>query len=152
MTSIQSQRFISLPYPLHSLLSRTILLACLSSKPLFFSQSFTVSVYFFLFLRDYLHTPLHRPSYQSCHSPFSSQDRTIGEHLPQSFRPPLSSLRITSLIRAFATLSILLIPNKPLRLSICTDLVLDLSFSFHIIVSLSYIRTGMIKVSCKTIS
>ena len=47
-----------------------------------------------------------------------------------------------SFIRAFGTLSILLIPMKPLRLSICTVLILDFSLSFHIIVSLLNIKTG----------
>ena len=32
---------------------------------------------------------------------------------------------------AFGTLSILLIPSRPLRLPICTTLILDLSFSLH---------------------
>ena len=36
-----------------------------------------------------------------------------------------------SLIRAFRIQFILLIPSKPLRLSICTALILDLTFSFH---------------------
>ena len=40
-------------------------------------------------------------------------------------------------------LSILLIHSKPLRLSICTALTLDFSSSFHIIISLPYIRIGM---------
>ena len=47
-----------------------------------------------------------------------------------------------SLISVFGTLSILLIPNNTLRLSICTALTLDLSFSLHIIVSLPYRSTG----------
>ena len=36
-----------------------------------------------------------------------------------------------SVIRAFRTLSILLIPSKPLRFSICTVLILDRSFHYH---------------------
>ena len=55
-----------------------------------------------------------------------------------------------SLIRAFRTLFIFLIPSKPLRLSLCTALILDLS-SFHIIVSLPYIGTGTRNFSCKTL-
>ena len=51
----QSQGFIpratphAFPFtnPRHTLLSCTILLACLTSKPLFFRQSFTVSIHFF---------------------------------------------------------------------------------------------------------
>ena len=46
------------------------------------------------------------------------------------------------LIYAFGTLSTLLISSKLLRLSICTNLILDLSFSFHNIVSLPEIRIG----------
>ena len=57
-----------------------------------------------------------------------------------------------SLICAFWTLSILLISSKPLRLSICMALILELSFSFHIIVLLSYIRTGMSNDSCKILA
>ena len=54
-----------------------------------------------------------------------------------------------SLIHAFGTLSIFLIPNKPLRLSFYTAVTLDLS-SFHNIISLPYVRTGTSNVSCKT--
>ena len=38
---------------------------------------------------------------------------------------------LNSFIRAFRTLSILLIPSNSLRLSICTALILHFSFSFH---------------------
>ena len=55
------------------------------------------------------------------------------------------------IICIFRTLSILLIPSKPLSLSIYTALILDLSF-FHIFVSLPYIRTGMSNVSCKILT
>ena len=48
-------------------------------------------------------------------------------------------------------LSILLIPSKSLRFSICTVLIQDLSFFFHNIVSLPYIKTGTSNVSCKTL-
>ena len=41
----------------------------------------------------------------------------------------------------YGALSILLIPNRPLRLSICTTLILDFSFFLHAIVSLPYNRT-----------
>ena len=53
------------------------------------------------------------------------------------------STQINSLICAFWTLSILLTSE----LFICTCLILDLSFSFHIIASLPYIRTGTSNVS-----
>ena len=56
-----------------------------------------------------------------------------------------------SLICSFQTLSILLIPSNPLRLSICIALIPDLSFSYHNIVSLPYIRTRTSNVSCKTL-
>ena len=54
--------FIPPPKPRHSFLSCTILLACLTPKPLFFKQSFMVSIYLF----HYLHTeriPAYFPSY-----------------------------------------------------------------------------------------
>ena len=75
-----------LTHPRHTLLN-------LKSKPLFFKQSFTVSIHLF---RGYQHTHLHRLSLQSCHSPFSPHGRTIGEH-HQSFRPHPSSFRTTAL-------------------------------------------------------
>ena len=80
-------------------------------------------------------------------SSFPPHSRTTGEHLHQSFRLPHLSLR-TTLIRGLGTLFIILIPSKPLRLSIYTALILDLS-SFHNIVSLQYIITGTSNVSCK---
>ena len=49
-------------------------------------------------------------------------------------------------------LSILLIPSNPLRMSICKALILNLSLSFHNIVSLPYIRRGTSNVSCKTLA
>ena len=48
-------------------------------------------------------------------------------------------------INALGTLPIFLIPSKPLRLSICTALILDLSFFFPIIVLLPYLRAGIYK-------
>ena len=58
-------------------------------------------------------------------------------HMPKPLENTLINPFITpynSLICAFRILSILLITSKPLRLSICTVLILDLSFSFHNIV------------------
>ena len=72
-----------IPNPCRTLLSWKILLACLTSKPLFFNHSFTVSIHLFLGLpteRLPAHS-LHRPYYQSCHSPFSLHCSTIGGHL-----------------------------------------------------------------------
>ena len=74
---------------------------------------------------------------------------------PNHRRTPSSILSSASfvtphhcLIRTFGTLSILLIPSKPLRLSICTPLILIL----YIIVSLPYVRTGTSNDSCKTVA
>ena len=89
-------------------------------------------------LSDYLHTPLHKPSLKSYHSPFSPLGRTPSSIL--SSRPFFT--QHNSFIRAFGTSYILLIASKPLRLSLCTALIIDLSFSFHIIASLPYMRTG----------
>ena len=57
-----------------------------------------------------------------------------------------------SLIHIFRTLSTHLIPSKPMRSSICIVLILILSFSFHIIASLPYIRTGISYVYWKTLA
>ena len=90
--------------------------------------------------------PLNIPSaYQSYHSIFSPHGWTFGENLHQT--KPFVTL-YNSLIYTFGSLSILLIPSKPLRLFIYRALTLDLS-SFHIIISLLYIRTGRRNVSCK---
>ena len=73
---LQATRYaFPLTNPRHTLLSYTILLACLTSKHFFFMEFFTVSIHLFHVypLNDYQHTPLHRPSY---HSPFSPHGRT----------------------------------------------------------------------------
>ena len=54
--------------------------------------------------------------------------------------------------RAFDTLSILQIPSKPLRLSIYTALILDLSFNLYINVSLPYDRTGTSNPLCSPLA
>ena len=140
--SRQSQRFIP-----HSL-SQTSTIhhsSCLpgihTSFPLrsFSQYQFTSSMAYPL--SDYQHTCLHRPSWQSCHFPFSPHGQTIGKHLHQSFRSPLRTTQ----------LSILLIPSKHLRLSICTTLIIDLS-SFYIIVSLPYIGIGTSNDSYNTLA
>ena len=71
------------------------------------------------------------------------------EPLENTFINPLVTPH-NFLIHAFKTLSILLIPNKTLNVSICTALILAL-FSFHIIVLLPYIRAGMSNVFFKTL-
>ena len=127
--------------PLPSLLSCTILLACLRSKPRFLKHSFTISIYLFRALPTE-RLPAHtlgnfiilstRPNHQSTPSSLLSFNPFVTPH--------------NSLIRACGTLSLLL--NKHLRSSICIILILDLSF--HNIVSLPYIRTGTSNVSWKT--
>ena len=52
----------------------------------------------------------------------------------------LSVTAHSSLTHAFSTKYILITPNKPLRLSICTALGRNLSFSLHAIGLLSYIK------------
>ena len=56
----------------------------------------------------------------------------------------------TTPLSVHSGLSILLILSNSLKLSICTLLTLDLSFSLHNIVSLPYIGKGTSNVSCKT--
>ena len=63
---------------------------------------------------------------------------------------PLSSFH-NSLIQAFRTLPIQLIPRNPLRLSMYTALIIELS-SLYIIASLPYKRTGMSNASCSTLT
>ena len=105
--------------PRYSLLSCSILIACLTSKPLFFKQSFTVSIHRFRGLptERLQSTPLHRHSNLSCHSPFFPHGRTFGA---QPFHLDIFFTSNNSLIRVFGTLSILLITSNPLKLSICT--------------------------------
>ena len=72
-------------------------------------------------------------------------------HIPKRYENTF----ITShnyVISVFRTLSILLIPCKPLKSSICIAQILDLSFSLHIIISLSYVKTGTNNDSCKTLA
>ena len=127
IVSRQGQGFIpwamSHTFPLtnlcHTLLSCTILLACPTSKPLFFKHSFIVSIHLFpsLSLRDYQHL-LSNPAILT----------TWPNHWKTPSTTPFINLH-NYLIHAFRTLPILLTPSRPLRLSICTALILDLSFS-----------------------
>ena len=75
----------------------TIILACLTSKPLFFKQSFMVSIHLFCpqpIERMPAHTPIQ--TLLAIHSPFSPHGRTMGEHF-HSFRPHSSLLHTTAL-------------------------------------------------------
>ena len=123
----------------HTLLSCTILLACLISKFLFFKQPLTVSIHL---LRN---LPTATTSIVPYKDPLSYPVIFHSLHLAE---PPENTLTLfitlhNSLIHAFRTLSILMIPSKPLRLSIYTAPMLDFFFTFHSIVSLPYVRTGI---------
>ena len=101
LASRQTQEFIPraishafpLTNPRHSLLSWTILLACLTSKPLFFKHSFTISSHLFRGLPAE-RLLLHKLSYPS---PSSPHGRTTRARLHQSFHLAPYSLRITPL-------------------------------------------------------
>ena len=117
MTSHQDLGFIPLATshalnPPHSLLSCIILLACLTSKPLFPKHYFMVSIHLFFGL------PTERIS---AHSPSYSLSNPNLLHPLYMVGPPENTFinLHNSLICAFGTLSILLILCKP-RLSICT--------------------------------
>ena len=102
--------------PRQSLLSYTILLVCVTSKPLFFKQSY-MSLSAILSFSIPSICPNHRRTPSSIHSSIIY----IISSLPTTPYPCIRDL------------SILLILSKPLRLSICTALILHLS-SFHIII------------------
>ena len=102
-------------------------------------------------LNDYQHTLLQRPLAilsLSILSTWLNHWSTTSSILSSR---PFFTLH-NSLIRAFGTLSILLMPSNPLRLSICTALTLDLSFSSYNIVSPPYRRTVTSKSSCKSLA
>ena len=114
--------------------------------------SFSQTIHLFLSLPTE-RLPAHSPS----QTLLAILSFSIFSTWPNNQRTPSSILSPThfytlhnSLIREFWTISILLIPSKPLRLPICPALIVDLSFSIHSIVSLPYIRTGISNVSCKT--
>ena len=134
--------------PRHTLLSCIILLACLTFIPLLFKQSFMVSIHLFLglLLSDYQHTPLHR-YIDSLSNPIVPHSLNIADPSENTF--------INAFVQHFRNSSQLFYPFirdfiHSLRFSICTALILDLSFSFYIIVSLPKIRTGSSNDSCKT--
>ena len=101
-------------------------------------------------LADLLSDSPHAPFYQ-----FIPHSLNMAEPLKNTFTPFFSFTPFViphkSLIGSFGVLSILLIPKNPLRLSICTVLILGLSFSFYISVSLLYRKTGTSTVSCSTL-
>ena len=92
-------------------------------------------------LSDYQHTLLHRLLAILSFSNLSTC-RTTGEQLYQSFHLPDLSVHTISL-SVHLRLSIILIPKNPLRLSMCTALIIDLSFQ-------PYIRIGTSNILCKT--
>ena len=163
VTSRQGQGFILRATPnaftlttlRHTLLSCTILLACLTSKPLFFKQSFKASIHLFLGV------PTERlPAYSHTYILLAILSLYILSTWPNHGRTPSSIFSSTPfvtphscLIRAFGNRDfILLMPSKPMRLSIYTSLILDFSFFLHIIVSIPYVRTGNSNESCKTLT
>ena len=129
--------------PHHSLLSCTILLAYLTSKALFLKHSFTVSSHLFHGL----------PTEQLLAHSLSNPITLHSLHMAVPMENTFINLFVYPLHHS-AQLPypcIWLIPSNPLRLSISKTLTLDLSFSFHNIVSLSYI-IGKNNVSCKTLA
>ena len=151
VASCQGQGFIHtflLTNPRHTLLSCTILLACLTSKHLFFKQSFVVSIHLFHSLSTE-RLPVLSPSQTLLaillFSILFHRENTFINLFIYTIHHPA---RLPYLcIREF-----LLIPSKLLRVSVSTTLILDLSFSLHIIVSLPYVRTSTSDNSCKTLS
>ena len=128
--------------PHHLLLSYTILLACLAYKPLFFLNS------------PSQYQPTSSTADVSSHSPTYTllailQSLHMANHLINPLSTPFMTLH-NSLIYVFGTLPTLLIPSKPLTLSICTALILDIFF--YIIASLQYVRTGLSNVSGKLLA
>ena len=107
-----SPHALPLTNPHYTLLSCTIFHACLTSKPLFFKQSFTVSVHLFrgqpteqLFAYSSYINPLNNPViFHSLH---------MAEPPESTFINPFVTLR-NSLMCSFRTLCILVIPSKPL--------------------------------------
>ena len=130
VASRRSQEFIlratphafPLANPRHTFLSSTLILPCRTSKPLFFKESFTVSIYLYhglqsistmaYLLSDYQHTSLHRHlvilSFPIL-STWSNHRRTISSIFSST---PLFTPH-NCVICAFGILSILLIPRKP---------------------------------------
>ena len=107
---------LPLTNPRHTLLSCTILLACLTSKPLFFKQSFMVSIHFYSLPTERL--PAHFPTLTllpilsfSILSTWPNHQRTASSIFSSTPFIPLHNC----LIHAFGTLSILLISSRPLR-------------------------------------
>ena len=132
---------IPLTKPCHSL-SCSILLACLISKPLFSQQSCTISIYLFCGLpNEQLHANTPLSYIITLTDPITLHSLQIAEVQENTINPLHHSVQL--LIRAFGTLSILLIPSKLLRLS---------SLNCRPLLLLPYIRTGTISVLCKTLA
>ena len=130
--------------PYHSLPSYTILLACPTSKPLFIKQSSMALIHLFRGL------PTAQLLAHSLSNPIILHSYHLAKPLDNTFINPFFNLH-NSHIHAFGTLSLLLITSNPLKLSICTVLIIDLSF-FYNTVSLPYIRTGTSNVSFKNLA
>ena len=118
---------LSLANNCHSLLSYTILLAWPTFKPLFFRQSFTESIHLFHH-QTTKRLPTHSLTYTLL-AILSFRNLSIWPNQRSTLSSILSSAPFVTphipLICAFATISILIIPNRPLRLSICTALILE---------------------------
>ena len=112
-----------------------------------------------------INSSLPRPTHWTTTNTSSNKD-TLSNPIPlhplhiqnhqRTLSPLLSSSPFVtpynSIIRAFGTLSIPLIPSKPQTLSICTGLFLDLTFFFHQSFSLPYVTTDASNVLCKTLA
>ena len=99
-------------------------------------------------LSDYLHTPQHRPFYNTCVILHSLHMAKPSEN--NFINPYVHPLHHSAQFPYPWVWYFIHLPNKHLRLSIFTPLILDLSFSFHINVSLPHRRTDMSSDSCKT--
>ena len=84
-----------------------------------------------------IHCLSHIPAYSNPTIPHTfNMARHLSVISPIPFATPHNSL-----IHVFATLSILLISHKTIWYPTCTSLIIDLSFSLHTIVSITYNRT-----------
>ena len=91
-----------------------------------------------------MHSPSKTPathSYPAIFSSFACHPNLFILNIPSHYQSIVPCLCIRDL----------LILSKPLRLSFCTSLILNLSLSFRNTVSMPYIRAGTKSVSCKTL-
>ena len=134
VASHQSQGFIlrasphAFPFtnPRHSLVSYTIFFACLTFKPLFFKSPFTLLIHLFRG-RPTERLPAHFLTFNllvilsfSTLSIWPNQQRTPSSILSFTLFITLHSYLASS----FCNFFLLLIPNEPLRLFICTPIIL----------------------------